>query len=240
MSTATAVDARLPTRATVRRGAPPVLANTTPSATIGAAKTVIAKTADEVWDMARHDDVRELGLATAGRVMRMRLLALIFLVALGPDAAAQPPAPRPATAVSGRGAFWALSVADVKSMSQWYADKFGLHVTLDPPTTGGAKAIVLEGDGLIVELIQHENAKPRRVIAPAASDAVLIHGIMKAGIVVDDFDKTIASFRAAPWQPALNAASAPGPRQPSACFATPHVTATRCRRGSRQWVRPEW
>ena len=127
----------------------------------------------------------------------MRLLPLTFLVALGTDAAAQPPATRPATAVSGRGAFWALSVADVKSMSQWYADKFGLHVTLDPPKSGGAKAIVLEGDGLIVELIQHENAKPRRVIAPAASDAVLIHGIMKAGIVVDDFDKTIASFRAA-------------------------------------------
>jgi len=73
MSTLTAVDARLPARATVRRGAPPVLANTTPSATIGAAKTVIAKTADEVWDMARHDDVRELELATAGRVDRDRL-----------------------------------------------------------------------------------------------------------------------------------------------------------------------
>ncbi|HVE32463.1 MAG TPA: VOC family protein [Gemmatimonadaceae bacterium] len=72
-----------------------------------------------------------------------------------------------------------------------------LDVTLDPPESGGAKAIVPEGDGLIVELIQHESAKPRRVIAPSASDAVLIHGIMKAGIAVDDFDKTIASFRAA-------------------------------------------
>jgi catechol 2,3-dioxygenase-like lactoylglutathione lyase family enzyme len=127
----------------------------------------------------------------------MRLLPLICLVALGGNAMGQTPAPRPAAAVSGRGAFWALSVADVKSMSQWYSDKFGLHVTLDPPRSGGAKAIVLEGDGLIVELIQHESAKPRRVIAPAASDAVLIHGIMKAGLVVDDFDKTIASFRAA-------------------------------------------
>jgi catechol 2,3-dioxygenase-like lactoylglutathione lyase family enzyme len=72
-----------------------------------------------------------------------------------------------------------------------------LDVTLDPPESGGAKAIVPEGDGLIVELIQHESAKPRRVIAPSASDAVLIHGIMKAGIAVDDFDKTIASLRAA-------------------------------------------
>ena len=80
-------------------------------------------------------------------------------------------------------------------MSQWYADKFGLHVTLDPPKANGAKAVVLEGDGLIVELIQHDNAKPR--LAPVATDAALLLGIMKAGVVVDDFDKTIASLRAA-------------------------------------------
>ena len=127
----------------------------------------------------------------------MRLSFLVCLAILGTEAAAQTPAARPATAVSGRGAFWALSVADAKSMAQWYADKFGLHVTLDPPKTNGAKAIVLEGDGLIVELVQHDSAKPRRVVAPAANDAVLIHGIMKAGFIVDDFDKTVASLRAA-------------------------------------------
>jgi len=77
-------------------------------------------------------------------------------------------------------------------MSQWYADKFGMHVTLDAPRTNGAKATVLEGDGLIVELIQHDSAKPR----PTA-DAVLLHGLMKAGIIVEDFDKTVASLRAA-------------------------------------------
>jgi len=82
-------------------------------------------------------------------------------------------------------------------MSQWYAARFGLRVTLDPPRANGAKVIVLEGDGLIVELVQHDSANPRRVLAPSANDAVMIHGIMKAGLVVDDFDKTIASLRAA-------------------------------------------
>ena len=127
----------------------------------------------------------------------MRLLSLMCLASLGASAVAQTPPPRPTIAMSGRGAFWALSVGDINSMSQWYADRFGLRVTLDAPKTNGAKAIVLEGDGLIVELVQHDSAKPRRVVAPGATDAVLLHGIMKAGVVVDDFDKTIASLRAA-------------------------------------------
>ena len=129
--------------------------------------------------------------------MSMRLLPLICLATLGARAVAQTSAARPQAAISGRGAFWALSVADAKSMAQWYADKFGLHVTLDPPKANGAKAVVLEGDGLIVELVQHDSAKPRRVAAPGANDAVMIHGIMKAGVVVDDFDKAVASLRAA-------------------------------------------
>lgn len=127
----------------------------------------------------------------------MRLLPVLCLATLGVRGMAQTAAARPQAAFAGRGAFWALSVADAKSMSQWYAEKFGLHVTLDPPKANGAKAVVLEGEGLIVELIQHDSAKPRRAAAPAANDAVMIHGIMKAGIVVEDFDKAIAALRAA-------------------------------------------
>lgn len=124
--------------------------------------------------------------------MAMKILPLICLAVVGTRALAQSSPPRPPAAISGRGGFWALSVADVTSMSQWYADKFGMHVTLDAPRTNGAKATVLEGDGLIVELIQHDAAKPR----PTA-DAVLLHGLMKAGIIVEDFDRTVASLRAA-------------------------------------------
>ena len=130
----------------------------------------------------------------------MRLLPLLCCAMFATRAVAQAPttpASRAVVGVAGRGAFWALSVADVKSMSQWYADKFGLHVTLDPPKANGAKVVVLEGDGLTVELIQHDNAKPRRTLAPTATDPVLLHGIAKAGVVIDDFDKTVASLRAA-------------------------------------------
>ena len=124
-------------------------------------------------------------------LIAMKILSLICLATVGTHAVAQSSPQRAPAAISARGTFWALSVADVKSMSQWYADKFGLHVTLDAPKTNGAKAMVLEGDGLMVELIQHDGAKPR------TTDAVLLHGIMKAGLIVDDFDKSVASLRAA-------------------------------------------
>jgi catechol 2,3-dioxygenase-like lactoylglutathione lyase family enzyme len=127
----------------------------------------------------------------------MRFLPVICLAMLGIRVAAQTSSPRTPAAAVGQGAFWALSVADAGAMSKWYAEKFGLHVTMDPPKANGAKAVVLEGDGLIVELVQHDSAKPRRVAAPGVTDAVMLHGIMKAGVVVADFDKTIASLRAA-------------------------------------------
>jgi glyoxalase/bleomycin resistance protein/dioxygenase superfamily protein len=49
---------------------------------------------------------------------------------------------------------------------------------------------VLEGGGLTVELIQHRDA------APAGRAPELVHGIFKSGVVVDDFDKTLAALNA--------------------------------------------
>ena len=51
--------------------------------------------------------------------------------------------------------------------------------------------IVLEGGGLIVELLQHDQAAPLGQACPSVSSNYLVHGIYKAGVVVKHFDKLI-------------------------------------------------
>jgi catechol 2,3-dioxygenase-like lactoylglutathione lyase family enzyme len=88
------------------------------------------------------------------------------------------------------GAFFALSVSDVQASTKWYAEKLGLKVKLEVPEHDGVSVVVLEGGGLTVELIRHGKAAP----APAAIP--LVHGLFKAGLVVDDFDRVVATLRA--------------------------------------------
>lgn len=66
---------------------------------------------------------------------------------------------------------------------------------MQPPKTGPATVIVLEGGGLIVELIQHDDALPLSEAAPTINNGTLIHGIFKAGVIVEDFDATVAILR---------------------------------------------
>ena len=123
------------------------------------------------------------------RVIRiMRALALIAVMAFAATTAAQSPA-RPSTAIVGRGAFWAISVSDVGAASKWYSEKIGLRVVMESPKTENPSAVVLEGNGLTVELIRHTGSKPR------TGDLVLTQGFVKAGVVVDDFDGTLAMLR---------------------------------------------
>jgi catechol 2,3-dioxygenase-like lactoylglutathione lyase family enzyme len=92
--------------------------------------------------------------------------------------------------LTASGAFFALSVADMKVSAQWYEDKLGLKVVMPTANQDQIAVTVLEGGGLIVELIQHDDA------APAGKDNLLIHGIFKAGVIVDDFDQTVAALKA--------------------------------------------
>ena len=51
------------------------------------------------------------------------------------------------------------------------SEKLEMKVTMREPNTNGAAAVaVLEGDGLIVELIQHDSARPLTTAAPAAKE----------------------------------------------------------------------
>ena len=93
------------------------------------------------------------------------------------------------------GAFFALSVADVASSSRWYSEKLGLEVVMEVPRADGQPGvIVLEGGGLIVELIEHDQARPLSGLDPGR-DARLVHGVFKVGFVVADFDETMARLR---------------------------------------------
>jgi hypothetical protein len=75
------------------------------------------------------------------------------------------------------------------------SEKLGLKIVIQPPKTNGATVIVLAGSGLIVELIQHDDGLPLSEVAPTITDKLLLHGIVKAGVIVEGFAKTAATLR---------------------------------------------
>ena len=112
--------------------------------------------------------------------MRRGLLftALITL----PTALQSPPAP----VFSTSGAYFALYVRDLEASRSWYVERLGLRVTLEPPAYNGIRALILEGGGLIVELLQD----PKAQAAPPPT-----MGFFKAGVIVEDYDATLARLR---------------------------------------------
>jgi len=119
----------------------------------------------------------------------LMLLVTTPLTMSAQDSAATAPAFR------STGAFFALSVADREASARWYKEKFGLKVLQRSPKADGAAAIILEGDGLIVELVELDRAVPLARAAPAVTGAPFVHGIFKAGIIIDDFDAAVAVLR---------------------------------------------
>ena len=95
-----------------------------------------------------------------------------------------------------RGAFFALSVADLDASTRWYTEKLGLAVVMRPPKQDKSAVAVLEGGGLIVELLQRDDATPLRQAAPSATANYLVHGFFKAGVIVDDLNATLTALRA--------------------------------------------
>jgi catechol 2,3-dioxygenase-like lactoylglutathione lyase family enzyme len=108
---------------------------------------------------------------------------------------AAPPTQQPTPAFSAKGAFFALSVADLDATAKWYAEKFGMTVVMRPPKQDKSAVAVLEGGGLTVELLQRDDAVPLTKAAPSATANYQVHGFFKAGVIVDDFDKTLATLR---------------------------------------------
>jgi catechol 2,3-dioxygenase-like lactoylglutathione lyase family enzyme len=96
---------------------------------------------------------------------------------------------------TAHGSFFALSVPDVAASSRWYQEKLGLNVVMAPAKSGEVSAVILEGGGLLVELIQHDAAQPLGSAAPGARGPQYVHGYFKAGLMVDDFDRSVVALR---------------------------------------------
>ena len=133
---------------------------------------------------------------------RFRALAITCLaLSIGrPDAlGAQRGTPASAPLIQTTGSFLALSVADVQASARWYTEKLGLQIVMNVPRQPETKSavIVLRGGGLTVELVQHDDARPLRTAAPATKgDALFVHGLFKAGVVIRNFDAVLAELRA--------------------------------------------
>jgi catechol 2,3-dioxygenase-like lactoylglutathione lyase family enzyme len=124
----------------------------------------------------------------------MRTTWLLAWLALPAPARGQP-APAGTPVLTAAGAFFALSVADLEASTRWYAEKLGLAVVMREPKQGGAAVAVLEGGGLVVELVARDGAVPLGTAAPGRG-ALDVHGIFKAGVVVADYDRALAALRA--------------------------------------------
>lgn len=127
----------------------------------------------------------------------MRPLVLLLCLAASTAAGAQNsrPVSEPAF-TAARGGFFALSVADLEASTRWYSEKLGLTVAMRPPRANGTSVSILEGGGLIVELIQRDDAMPLNKAAPGVDASYRVYGFFKAGIIVDDFDGTVRQLRA--------------------------------------------
>jgi catechol 2,3-dioxygenase-like lactoylglutathione lyase family enzyme len=119
----------------------------------------------------------------------MRSLPLLLVLV------APPPSP-PEPALEATGAFFALSVPDLAASRRWYLEKLGLTVVMEPPKFGPSSVVVLEGGGLTVELIQRDDGISRERAAPAVTDPVQLHGIVKVGVLVADLERTLTVLRA--------------------------------------------
>jgi catechol 2,3-dioxygenase-like lactoylglutathione lyase family enzyme len=127
----------------------------------------------------------------------MKLSRLLMALVLGAPTLARSNAPADeAPVLTVGGAFFAVSVGDMKASAAWYHEKLGLQVVMRTPKAEGVAATVLEGGGLIVELIQHDDAAPLSRGEPRVRDRTLVvHGLVKAGVIVADFDASVEALR---------------------------------------------
>ena len=122
------------------------------------------------------------------------VIALPFVISTRSHSAFQVGANKSAI-LETRGAFIGISVPDVQASANWYSEKLGLQVIFQPPPSGPSTVIVLEGGGLIVELLQDNRAVPLSQAAPSISANYLVHGVFKAGVIVKQYEKLVTALQ---------------------------------------------
>ena len=129
----------------------------------------------------------------------MKIILALFFVIASAGAQAQGAGQSPgAPVLEAKGAFFALSVANMDSSVRWYREKLGLTVAMQVPRSDPARAAMtlLQGGGLTVELVQQDESVPLRNFLPEPKGSLFVHGIFKVGVTVDDFDAAMARLRA--------------------------------------------
>ncbi len=127
-------------------------------------------------------------------VRKVLCVVVCLVLPLSLNGQSTPSSPVP-PAFAATGSFFALSVADLDASTRWYSEKLGLQVSMQIPKQGRISVAVLEGSGLIVELIQNDDARPPSAVAPE-SGPELIHGVIKVGVIVEDFEKALDLLKA--------------------------------------------
>ena len=94
------------------------------------------------------------------------------------------------------GTFFAVSVQDLGRTVDWYSKVFDLRPTMSNKTPQGTEVTVLEGTGLVVELVRLPEAVSLATALPTLKAREYVHGIFKTGVIVTDFDGLLARLRA--------------------------------------------
>ena len=123
----------------------------------------------------------------------IRVLAVIILAAA--SALAQQSGPPPAFNEPS-GSFFALSVKDLNATAAWYKQKLGFkEIKQGAAPDGKSRAIILDRDGVVLELIHHKQAVNGSTLMKGYK-TYLVYGIFKIGFVVQDADHTMQRLKA--------------------------------------------
>lgn len=95
-------------------------------------------------------------------------------------------------------AFVGLSVSDMDASERWYREKLGLKVASRAARSDANKSamVLLQGGGLTVELVRHDDAVPLGTLRTGPGGALFVHGIFKVGVFVTNYDDVLAKLRA--------------------------------------------
>jgi catechol 2,3-dioxygenase-like lactoylglutathione lyase family enzyme len=94
------------------------------------------------------------------------------------------------------GAFFALSVPDAEASAAWYQKHLGFQIISKGEAPNKvARGILLQGNGSLIEIVQHSKAQPLKVLLPHAEGAHEVHGIFKSGLHVRDIDSAYRAVR---------------------------------------------
>jgi len=123
----------------------------------------------------------------------MKTMCLVLLLALPSVAGAQSAESPP---IRATGSFFALAVDSLDAATRWYEEKLGLRVVMRVPGGEHPGVTVLEGDGLMVELVERVGPPAADARPPGRGRGPRQSGLFKGGFQVADFDGTIATLRA--------------------------------------------